>query len=244
MGGYLRLELLRILRSPGYLISSIAMPLVMYLLFTNIPGMGAQDRHDTVLYTMISMAGFGAVGAAMMNGLSVVQDRANGWLRQLRVTPLSAGRVVVARGIVGMLVSLPSILSVCVLGGLINHVQLPMSHWVEILVLLFAGSAPFAMLGLGVGYLVSVQAAQPIAMVLNFGLSLLGGLWIPAFLFPAFLREISKYTPTSGYAGISRQIALSGHPNVTDVAVLCGWLVAFAALAALAYRRAGRSTAA
>jgi ABC-2 type transport system permease protein len=242
MRGYLKLEMLRLLRSPGYLMSSIAMPLAMYLIFTNIPAMTGDDRQDTVLYVMVSMAGFGAIGAALMNGMSVVQDRGNGWLRQLRITPLSPGRVVVARGLTGMLIALPAIAAVCVLGGLVNGVRIPLTHWVAVIALLWVGTAPFALLGLGIGYLVSVQAAQPVTMLLSFGLSLLGGLWIPSTFFPTLVQDIGDFTPTYGYADIARRIALDSPPRPLDMVVLVCWFVVFALLATLAYRRAGRST--
>lgn len=240
MRGYILVELRRLSRSPGYLLSSVAIPLVMYLVFTNVYGDG--QKQAAALYVMVGMAGFGALGAAMMNGMSVVQDRTYGWLRQLRITPLSPGRVVVARGLTGMLVGLPAILAVCVLGGLINGVHLPLSRWLEVVLLLWLGTAPFSLLGLGVGYLVSTQAAQSVSMLLNFGLSLLGGLWVPATLFPGVLRRISTFVPTSGYANISRQVAFGSRPQLTDIVVLLVWFVAFGLLAAVAYRRAGRST--
>lgn len=242
MRGYLKLELQRVLRSPGYLMGGLAMPLVMYLLMTNLYGGSGAERNQTAVYLMVSMAGFGALGAALMNGMAVVQDRGNGWLRQLRITPLSAGRVVVARGMVGMTVALPSIMAVCAIGGLINGVRMPLTHWVAVVGLLWVGIAPFALLGLSVGYLLSIQAAQPVTMLLNFGLSILGGLWVPNTLFPHLLRTVSRFVPTSSYAGIARQIAFDHIPHAADVAVLLAWLVVFAVLASLAYRRSGRST--
>ena len=242
MTGYLKVELRRLLRSPGYLMGALAMPLVMYLVIINLYGGSGAEKHDTAIYLMVSMAGFGAVGAALTNGMSVVADRSNGWLRQLRITPLSARRVVLARGLTGMFAGLPGILAVCVLGGLLNGVRLPMTHWVAVIGLLWLGLAPFALLGLAVGYLVSVPAAQPITMLLNISLSILGGLWVPATVFPDTLRSISRLVPTSGYANISRQIAFDAAPHLSDIAVLLAWLVAFTALAAIAYRRAGRRT--
>jgi len=236
MRGYLSVELRRLVRSPGYLSAGLAMPLVMYLVTTGLYDSG----QDAKVYMMISMAGFGAVGAALTNGLLVVQDRTNGWLRQLRITPLSAGRVVVVRGLTGMLVGLLPIMAVCVLAAAMNGVRLPMSHWVAVVLLLWLGTAPFALLGLGLGYLVSVQVAQPVTMLLNLGMSILGGLWFPTALFPHTLRVISRFVPTTGYGNIGRAIAASGMPNMADVAVLVAWLAAFAALAVLAYRRAGR----
>ncbi len=241
MRGYIKLELLRLVRSPGYLMSSITMPLVMYLIFSNL--FGGTDKQQVALYTMVGMAGFGAVGAAMMNGLSVVQDRGNGWLRQLRITPLSAGRVVVARAMTGMLVGLPAILAVCVLGGMINGIQLPTGRWVEVVALLWVGTAPFSLLGLSIGYLVSIQAAQPVTMLLNLGLSMLGGLWVPATMFPRALQQVAKFVPTSGYGNISRQIAFNASPHLSDVLVLLAWFAVFAGLATVAYRQAGRRTA-
>jgi ABC-2 type transport system permease protein len=243
MTGYLKLEIRRLLRSPSYLMSSLAMPLVMYLVISNLYGGSGAEREQVAVYLMVSMAGFGAVGAALTNGMSVVADRANGWLRQLRITPLDARRVVVARGLTGMLAGLPGILAVCVVGGVLNGVHLPMAQWVGVIVLLWLGLAPFALLGLGVGYLVSVPAAGPVTMLLNFAMSILGGLWMPATLFPHALRMVSQFVPTFGYANISRQIAFHAAPHLTDIAVLAGWLVAFTALALVAYRRAGRRAA-
>ena len=240
MTGYLTLEIRRLLRSPGYLMGALAMPLVMYLVITNLYGGSGPERHQTAIYLMVSMAGFGAIGAALTNGMSVVADRSNGWLRQLRITPLDARRVVIARGLTGMLAGLPGILAVCGLGGAVNGVSMPLTHWVAVIGLLWLGVAPFALLGLAVGYLVSVPAAQPVTMLLNISLSILGGLWMPATAFPHTLRTISHLVPTFGYANISRQIAFDAAPHLTDVAVLAGWLVAFTGLAVLAYRRAGR----
>lgn len=242
MLGYLSIEIRRLLRSPGYLMSSLAMPLVMYLVITNVYGGSPADRHATAVYLMVSMAGFGAVGAALTNGLSVVADRSYGWLRQLLITPLRPGKVVVVRGLTGMLAALPAILAVCVLGGLINGVRLPLDHWFAVVGLLWLGTAPFALLGLGIGYLVSTQAAQPVTMLLNLSMSILGGLWMPASVFPATLRAVSRFVPTFGYAEISRQIAFDAMPHGADVAVLVAWFVVFAALATVAYRRAGRRT--
>lgn len=242
MRGYVRLELMRLVRSPGYLIGSIAMPLVLYLIFSNVGPDPASGRPAAAAYLMVSLAAFGAVGGSLMNGVIVVQDRSIGWLRQLRVTPLAPGRVVIGRGLTGMIATLPAILAVCVLGGALDGVDLPLGRWVEILALLWLGTAPFAMLGLGVGYLITAQAAQPVLMLLNFGMSILGGLWVPATEFPSVLRQVSRVVPTSGYGNIARRIALDATPHLFDVAVLAGWFVVFAVLAGFAYRRAGRST--
>src|SRR2546421_3999080 len=63
MTGYLRLEVRRMLRTPGFLVFTIAMPLVVYLVFSNLGTLTGQDKHDTALYMMVAIGGDGAGGA-------------------------------------------------------------------------------------------------------------------------------------------------------------------------------------
>lgn len=86
MLGYIRLEVTRARRDPGYVIVGFAMPVTMYLIFTNL-GVAGDDRVWAALYVMVSMAAFGAIGSAFNNGSGIAEDRAAGWLRQLRITP-------------------------------------------------------------------------------------------------------------------------------------------------------------
>ena len=241
MSGYLGIEIRRMLRAPGYALTSICIPLVMYLIFSNI-GVSDADRTDVARYTLISMAAYGAVTAAFSAGATVVQDRSIGWLRQLRITPLRPGPAVVARAIAAMIVAVPAILVVCVVGGAVNRVGLSTAQWAEILLLLGLGTAPFAVLGLGIGYLVTTQAAQPVGMAVTIGLSVLGGLWFPSTLLPPVVRAIGVYTPTNAYGDLSREIALGGGLSAGKFAVLAGWLVVCSLVATLGYRRSGRNT--
>ncbi len=69
------------------------MPVMMYLLFTNL-GDGGDGGWKTG--SMIGMAAYGAVGSALNTGGGVAEDRVTGWLRQLRVTPMTPREVVSA----------------------------------------------------------------------------------------------------------------------------------------------------
>jgi ABC-2 type transport system permease protein len=148
MFDYLRLEVRRTLRDVGFVIGGVAMPLLMYLLFTHL---GAVD--DTwKTGSMVGMAGYGAVGSALNTGGGVAEDRAIGWLRQLRVTPMTPRQVVIGRTLTGSVTVLPAILAVLAAGGLINGVRLAAWQWAAIAALLWLGSVPFTLLGLGNGY--------------------------------------------------------------------------------------------
>lgn len=239
MIGYLRLELRRTLRAPGFLIFTIIMPLVMYLIFTNLGKVtGEEHADDAALYAMISIGGFGAIGALLNYGASIVTDRSSGWLRHLRLTPLSPLRVVLGKALTGMLLALPPVIALCVAAAGINGVRLSAGQWLAIVPMLWLGSAPFVLLGLGIGYLCTAQTVQPANFLAYFGFSLLGGLWLPLRTFPDWLRTIGALTPTHGYADLPlRVVDFNDRPATSDALVLGGWFVVFAAFAVFAYRR-------
>src|SRR5262249_6952738 len=159
-------------------------PLTMYLIFANLPSFTGEARQVAALYTMVSLSGFGAIGAVLNNGASLVTDRTLGWLRQLRLTPLSPLRVVTAKALISMIVASLPIAAICLAGATIVGVRLSLAQWLGVVTLLWLGTAPFAALGLGIGYLCTAQTAQPATFLAYFGMSILGGLWLPLQAFP------------------------------------------------------------
>ncbi|MEU8933251.1 ABC transporter permease [Streptomyces sp. NPDC048409] len=237
MFAYLRLEVRRTLRDAGFVIGGIAMPVMMYLLFTNLGG----DDGGYRTQAMVGMAAYGAVGSALNTGGGVAEDRAIGWLRQLRVTPMTPRQVVLGRALTGSVTVLPAILAVLVAGGLVNGVRLAPWQWAGIALLLWLGSIPFTLLGLGNGYGLTAQTTGVTNMACNLGLAVVGGLWFPISLFPAWLRTVSAYTPTNRFAELGTSVADGHAPALGAVAVLTAWLLAFGSYAVMAYRRTGRT---
>ncbi|MFF3331161.1 ABC transporter permease [Streptomyces sp. NPDC002888] len=235
MRDYVWLEVRRTLRDPGFVIGGIAMPVLMYLLFTNL---GADDGGWRT-EAMVGMAAYGAVGSAVNTGGGVAEDRAIGWLRQLRVTPLSSRAVVVGRALTGSVTVLPAIVAVLAAGGLLNGVRLAAWQWAAVALLLWLGSFPFTLLGLGNGYQLTGPATGVANMLCNLGLSVLGGLWFPVALFPGWLRAVSSYTPTNRFAQLGGSVAQGHAPAAGAVLVLSAWLLVFGSYAVLSYRRSG-----
>ncbi|CAL9596691.1 ABC transporter permease [Streptomyces sp. ICN988] len=235
MLGYIRLEILRLVRNGGYLMMSLVMPVGLYVTLAG----GGPDQ-ESLVRAMVGAAAFGALGVVITNGTGIAEDRALGWLRQLRLTPLSPVQVVVARGAVATCLGILPIVVIGLIGGIYRGVDLSPGTWLEIFLLLWVGIAPLAMLGIGIGYLFKAQLAQIVGTVSYLTLTLLGGLMMPTDTLPQWLQPLSRQTPVYRYAQLSWDAAAGSVPSGTGLGVLALWTALLAAFAAFAYRRGGR----
>ncbi|WSV44000.1 ABC transporter permease [Streptomyces sp. NBC_01077] len=238
MASYVRLEVRRTLRDAGFVISTIGVPVMMYLLFTNL---GGGDDGGYKKAAMVGMAAYGALGAALSLGTGVAEDKSTGWLRQLRITPMTPRQVVAGRALTGSVVVLPAIAGVLVAGGLANGVRMAAWQWIAVAVTLWLGSLPFTLLGLGNGYRLTAQTTGVVNVACNLGLAVVGGLWFPVVLFPDWLRTISEFTPTNRLAELGVAVTEGTAPGAATLAVLLVWAALFGTYAAVSYRRSART---
>ncbi|WUC84014.1 ABC transporter permease [Streptomyces sp. NBC_00536] len=237
MAAYVRLEVRRALRDTGFVFLGIGMPVVMYLLFTNL---GTSDP-DWKTASMVAMAAYGALGAALSTGAGVAEDKDSGWLRQLRVTPMTPRQVVTGRALTGSVVILPAIAAVLGAGALVNGVRLDPWRWAAVALALWLGALPFTLLGMGNGYRLTAQTTGLVNVACNLTLSIVGGLWFPAALFPHWLRTVSGFTPTQRFAEIGQSLAAGTAPGPAAAGVIVGWALLFGAYAVFSYRRSART---
>ncbi|MFE0647410.1 ABC transporter permease [Streptomyces sp. NPDC059534] len=234
---YVRLEVRRTLRDPGFTISTIGVPVMMYLLFTNLGG--GDSGYKTA--AMVGMAAYGALGAALSLGTGVAEDKSTGWLRQLRITPMTPRQVVTGRALTGSVVVLPAIGGVLLAGGLANGVRMEVWQWPVVALTLWLGSLPFTLLGIGNGYRLTAQTTGVVNVACNLGLAVVGGLWFPVVLFPDWLRTLSSYTPTNRFAELGVSVTEGTAPGAAALTVIVAWALLFGAYAAVSYRRAART---
>ncbi|MFD7427398.1 ABC transporter permease [Streptomyces sp. NPDC059818] len=236
---YIVLEIRRTLRDGFFLIFGTGMPVMMYLLFTDIGGGEGVDGWKTT--AMVGMAAYGALGSAMSIGTGVASDKSLGWLQQLRVTPLSPSQAVVGRAISGSVTVLPTILTVLLAGGLLNGVRLGAWQWAALVLLLWIGALPFTLLGIGNGYRLTPQGTGVVNVACLMGFAVVGGLWFPLELLPGWLRSVGGFTPANRFAELG-WAATDGHaPGATTIGVLAAWLLLFGTYAVVSYRRSART---
>ncbi|GGZ62028.1 ABC transporter permease [Streptomyces subrutilus] len=234
---YVRLEVRRTLRDTGFVFFGIGMPVLMYLLFTNL-GTGDPGWRTA---SMVAMAAYGALGSALSTGTGVAEDKGAGWLRALRITPMTPRQVVAGRALTGSVIVLPSILAVLAAGALVNGVRLGAAQWAAVALVLWLGALPFTLLGIGNGYRLSAQTTGLVNVGCNLFLSVVGGLWFPVELFPGWLRSLSDLTPTHRFAELGQALAAGAAPGLAAVAVLGAWALLFGSYAVLSYRRSART---
>jgi ABC-2 type transport system permease protein len=169
--GYVRFETVRTLRNPGFLFLVTVVPVALYLI-----GARGVDEDDQIggipssVWYLASATTIGAIGAAISgSGARLAAERASGWARQLRVTPLTERSWLVGRTLASLLVVLPVILVVGLLAVTVGDVRLDAAQWMTFTVIVVLGSIPIALIGLIVGLAFraeSAQAAQAVAFVL------------------------------------------------------------------------------
>jgi ABC-2 type transport system permease protein len=179
--------------------------------------------------------------AATSGGAMVSIERAQGWSRQLRLTPLRPAAYIAIKVLVAMLLGLTSVVVVYVI-GFIDGVEMAPASWVLTGILAWAASLVFASFGLFMGYLLpSENVMQIISPVLGV-FSLLGGLFIPIALLPSVMQEVAPFMPTYGVASIARFPLVGGSFDPTWLLSVVLWTTGFAAAAMTLFRRDTRRT--
>lgn len=232
LGGFnltmLRIELRRILRNRRTVIFTLVMPVLLYLII----GTNAQYTRDTEgsgnvsAYILISMAAYGAVLAATSGGAMVATERALGWSRQLRLTPLSPVAYILVKAVVALALGLGSVLAVNVVGVVNGKADMPTHVWIAAGLIAWAGSIVFGAFGLFMGYLLPSENVMQVLGPVLAGLAALGGLWFPIDAH-SVLGHISAVTPIYGLANLARWPLYGGAPHLVWVLNLIGWLALF-----------------
>jgi len=220
-------EIKRLRRNRRYLIFTVGLPVILYLIFAkqNATAYGV----SFAAFYMVGMAAFGAFSGAFNNNtIRISQERKDGWIRQLRLTPLPANAYVVAKILASMATSVPAIVIVLLLGRFDGGIHMAAWKWIAIGVTIWLGTLIFAALAVAIGYLFDPDSVQPVALVLYFLFVIFGGLWFPL---SGGLKTFGEITPTYWVIKISTDVIHPGTVPVAGILVILAWLVGFVVLA-------------
>jgi len=228
------------LRAPDFAAATVALPIVLYLIFgapratENIGNGGTVGQ-----WTLVGFAIYGVLSVVLFGlGETVASERGRGYVRLVRVTPLPVAAYFGAKLVFA---ALASVLIVALLGvaGALTGAGMHLDRWLAVAGILALGGLALAPIGLLVGFLARPNGAGAVALLLLFPLSLAAGTFMPVEQLPEILRQVSQLTPTYHLAELARWEAgfRPGAQPLVDVA----WVIAGAAVAALivavTYRR-------
>ena len=235
---FLAIEIRRLLRNRRTVVATLVVPVVLFLLFksTRRGTAGPGLTGLTAATTLIGIAVYGAMLAATSGGARVSIERAIGWSRQLRLTPLRPAAYIAIKLVTAMLLGLVSV-AVVYAAGILDGVQMALATWVLTGVLAWAASFVFASFGLFMGYLLPSENVMQVIGPILAVFSLFGGLFIPVSLLPSVMQDIAPYMPTYGVAAIARFPLVGGAFDPVWILSVVFWTLAFAAAAMLLFRR-------
>jgi ABC-2 type transport system permease protein len=228
-----RVEIMRLRRNRRYLIFTVGFPVVLYLLLGRQVSALAYGVSFHAYY-MVAMAMFGGFSGALTgNAQRISQERKDGWIRQLRLTPLPANGYVVSKIFVSMATTVPSIVIVLLLGRFYGDVNLPVWQFLAIAVTIWFGATIFAALAVAIGYRYQPDQVQPIAVAVYFVFAILGGLLFPI---NGGLRKVGEITPTYDAVKIATDVIANASVSASLAIGLVVWLLIFIGLATLSVR--------
>lgn len=204
LGGFnltvMRIEVRRILRNKRTMLGTVVLPVAFFLIFgLNSAYANQSYGHGNVSADiMISMALYGTVMATTSGGAMVSIERAQGWSRQLRLTPLSPAAYIAIRMLSALVLGLGSLVAVYVVGRATGVPQMLGYLWFVTGLTVWIGSLIFAAFGLLMGYLLPTENVMQILSFVLVLLAFAGGLFVPLSQFPHAFRVFAEYTPLYG----------------------------------------------
>jgi ABC-2 type transport system permease protein len=229
--GDIRLELLKMLRTPAFALPTLFFPAMFYLLFGVLLARG--NAAGTVP-TFANMGVFGAMAPGLFGfGVSLAFEREQGLLRFKQALPMPPGSYLLARMVMAMLFAAIIAVTLTVLAWTVAGAPITVVQAAKVMLIEVLGVLPFCALGLCIGAFVSGQAAPAIVNVIYLPMAFLSGLWVPLQFLPKSIQSVATFLPSHHLA----QLALGAldlptkGSTLSHVAALAGVTLLFFVLA-------------
>jgi len=235
-----RYETVRMLRSPGFALPFLGMPVLLYLLFAVLIA-GHVTREDQIAarFFFTGFSVFGVIGPAMFGfGMNVATERTQGLLQLKRALPMPMAAYLLAKVFMAVLFAVIIMASMIAAGLSLGHLTLTAGQIATVAVTGILGAVPFCAMGLLIGAWATGRSAPAFVNLVYIPMLHLSGLFYPL---PKSLQAMAPAWPTFHL----HQLALSAAgvdsrgEDLVHVAVLAGVTVLFALIALRRLERAG-----
>jgi ABC-2 type transport system permease protein len=235
-----RTEFRLFLREPLIVFWGIALPLLLLIIFGNIPafkkspagyqGLTVLDSFVPILIMlMLAMLSFFSLP------LVLAGYREQRVLRRLQTTPAGPRRVLAAQLLLNFGSAAVMVAAILVIGRALGApFPLALGKWIVIALLTTAETLAIGLLVAAIAP--SARVAAAFGQILFYPLMFFSGLYFPIPSMPAVLQHISHATPLGAAWESFQQAALGHWPSALAVCTMVGYAVVFAAAAAAMFR--------
>ncbi|RFB04651.1 ABC transporter permease [Parvularcula marina] len=226
-------EILKSLRAPEFLIPTLIMPSAFYSLF----GVAMPGDPQRAPYLLATYGVFAVMGPSIFGfGVGVATERDRGWLQLKRAAPAPAVSYIGAKLISTLIFAAIALAPLYAIGGFAGGAEFTRATWAALLGLHISAAIPFVLLGLTLGFSFPANGAVAVANIFFLGLSVLGGLWMPIFIFPEILQKVAQFLPSYHLGELALFVAGQGREhqpmeNLTAIAIMTGVLAVLAGIA-------------
>jgi ABC-2 type transport system permease protein len=234
LGGFnltaLGLEMNRLRRNPRAVIITFILPVILFFAFgLNKANAGGVYGHGNyTAFVLISLALYGAIFSTTYTGAGVSLERAQGWSRQLRLTPLSPAAYIGMKVAAALVMGLVPIAVVNVVGGILTHkASMPVYLWIVSALCVWIGSLLFAAFGLFMGFVLPADAVPQVLGIIMSLFAFVGGLFVPINLLPSGVQAVAKWSPEYGLNQLVHAPLLGAGVQWTWVVNVVAWLAIF-----------------
>lgn len=232
-----QVELRALLRNGEQLVLVLVIPVGLLVVGSAVPllDLGPGRRVDYLLPGVMALA----VMSTAFTGLAISTgfERRYGVLKRLGASPLPRTGLLAAKALAVLLIEFFQLV-------LLMLVALPLGwsatasviSWVTVVLLVVLGTAAFAALGLLMAGILRAEATLAAANLVYLLFLVGGGVVVPLARLPAAARPLLELLPLGALTEGLRSVLRGGPVPLAELAVLAGWSLVAAALAARTFR--------
>jgi ABC-2 type transport system permease protein len=232
---YTKHQLIEMLRTPVSFLTITLTPLAVMIFFM-VPFLGDDPAAMTggtatmvVFATLLACVGqFSSTVAAL---------RESPWGAYLRTLPGGLAPQVISNLISGAVVVVAAVVPIVLVAAWFTSATAPLTRVLAAVAALLVAVATFTMLGLAIGYTMSLRATVLTNSIGILALAVAGGMFFDPADTPAPIEAIAPFLPTRGATDLVLAALTDYSPSATALIMLAVWTVALGALTAWGYRR-------
>lgn len=232
---YTRTELLESLRAPGSFLTITLMPLTVMVFFI-VPNL--DDDAEAITGATATMVVFATLLACVGHfSTTVAMLRESAWGSYLRTLPTGVRPLVFSNLLTGMVMVAAAVVPIVLVAGLFTAADASAPGVLAGLAALLVAVVVFTVMGLAIGYTMSLRATTIVNSVFVLAIAVGGGMFFEPDNPPAVVGSLAPFLPTRGTTDLVLA-ALTDHvADPVALAMLVPWTLALTGLTVWGHRR-------